>query len=1112
MGQERIDIAISERGSRVVRRDIAAIGTTSKKASKGVGFLKSALLGIGGALGIRELARFLDINTELRNKLIATGTAGSKLEGVYKQLLDISNNTRQSFEGTVTTYSRLAVGAEQLGLKQEELIGFTTSLNQAIAVSGATSIEAENAMVQLAQGMAAGALRGEELNSVLEQLPTVADVIAKEMGITRGELKNVAEQGKITAKVIIEAFKNARVELAEKFAKSVPTIGQSMAVLRNQFIVTVAEMDKVLDVSGKISVALLLLAINLPALGAALIDVGKALIVVTSAYLAFIASQKVGAIISAIGNWVTYRKAVAAGTVVTLGSAEAERQRAAALLASSVAASGSTATAARAAAATTAQTAAQLAGTQATAMQLAAERQSLAASLQGQITAQARTRTIAKLAEVRLAEASVMAQATRQEAALTTARAAGAAADAARARGLASVAAAQTASSAAAAKAAGSTSLFGQALAGARGAATGLSAALAANPIGLAVVAVVAAVTALVLFSDKISLGIDKVTSLSDLFTALGRSTKKVFNELSAAVEKAFIPIRKIIPEWALEVDLSLANMILGIAKRADSIVGTFVGVVSAIVTVFRELPDAIPAIFEEALNTSLQGIEDFVNNSIDLLNKVREFGGLSPLENVDFKIPQESNSAAKELGADVARSFNAGFDSQTTAQNAVKDILAEAQGIAKARIKAESLANKKDDSKDVSGGPKGGTSKQQTALDKLRGSLDASFKAKKDLAEATLILNNAEKAGILTTEKKAQLTELVNNKLRDQIDPLAAVNRGLDEESKLLELSSTQRELQVQTMAVVQDLKNEGIILTSQEIDQLKEKIALRNDAQKKGDLEASLLEQLNGAKRDQLGLDQAIMDLKNNGDITPQQADSLVLSQNSDLLGGTDLATQAAIEAEQAKFDRIAELRDQGLISEQVAAQAKDNIEKQSFQNRLKSASDYFGQIATLSRSKNKELAAIGKAAALAQAVVDGVAATQKALLAAPPPFNFALAALVGAAAAANVAEIAATTPGFAFGGDFTVGGQGATDSQNVAFRATPGETVSISTPTQNNEKERQAGNGKQSSGNGVTIVNLLDPSLLEDYLTSQEGEESIINTITRNADAVRVAVEGE
>lgn len=216
MAEERIDIVITERGSRVVKRNLEDIGEGAQKSADGVEFLKKALATTGATITAGELTRLLDTFTNLQNRLRATGLEAQNLTAVYQQLLGVANSTSSSFEGSVELYSRLAISSKELGLSQQELIDFTKSLNQAIILSGASATEAQAGLIQLSQGMASGTLRGDELRSVLEQLPAVADVIAKQLGVTRGELRKMGEDGKITANTILDAFQSARGELEDR--------------------------------------------------------------------------------------------------------------------------------------------------------------------------------------------------------------------------------------------------------------------------------------------------------------------------------------------------------------------------------------------------------------------------------------------------------------------------------------------------------------------------------------------------------------------------------------------------------------------------------------------------------------------------------------------------------------------------------------------------------------------------------------------------------------------------------------------------------------------------------------------------------------------------------
>jgi hypothetical protein len=133
----------------------------------------------------------------------------------------------------------------------------------------------------------------------------------------------------------------------------------------------------------------------------------------------------------------------------------------------------------------------------------------------------------------------------------------------------------------------------------------------------------------------------------------------------------------------------------------------------------------------------------------------------------------------------------------------------------------------------------------------------------------------------------------------------------------------------------------------------------------------------------------------------------------QVGQIVAGIKQQSNAADDA-RAMYAEIDRLRQADKLSEREAAQAKAQVNAQYHQLRLEQASSFFGNLATLSESSNKTLAAIGKAAAIAQATIDGILAVQKALASAPPPFNFALAAAAGVAAAVNVAKIAGLKEG--------------------------------------------------------------------------------------------------
>tara|TARA_R110000851_G_scaffold120002_1_gene248076 strand:- start:18234 stop:20288 length:2055 start_codon:yes stop_codon:yes gene_type:complete len=224
--------------------------------------MRNLFVGVGTGLLIRELVQLGDAFTNTQNR-IRTVTAGEQeLAIVTQNLFNIARETRSAFDATAEVYTRTALAAKNLGITQGETLEFTRSLNQAVVLSGASGTEAKAGLIQLSQGLASGALRGDELRSVLEQLPVVADVIADSLGITRGELRVLGATGAISADIILKAFREAREELAERFGKTVPTVSQAFTVLRNEVVRNVGALDSQTGATALLSTFILDLADN----------------------------------------------------------------------------------------------------------------------------------------------------------------------------------------------------------------------------------------------------------------------------------------------------------------------------------------------------------------------------------------------------------------------------------------------------------------------------------------------------------------------------------------------------------------------------------------------------------------------------------------------------------------------------------------------------------------------------------------------------------------------------------------------------------------------------------------------------------------------------------
>ena len=247
-------------GTRRVRQELQRTQTTANGLGRA---LASAFAAIGIAQAVRAAVNLVDTYTNLQNRLRTVTDSQAELAAVTDGLFAVAERTRSSFENTAELYARVALASRELGISQQQTLQFTESLNEAVILSGASAQEASAGLIQLSQGLASGTLRGDELRSVLEQLPVVADVIAESMGVTRGELRLLGAEGKINAEIVLRAFEEAREELAERFGETVPTISQGFQAIRNAAVRLAGQFDQSTGASAGLSRSLVVLADNL---------------------------------------------------------------------------------------------------------------------------------------------------------------------------------------------------------------------------------------------------------------------------------------------------------------------------------------------------------------------------------------------------------------------------------------------------------------------------------------------------------------------------------------------------------------------------------------------------------------------------------------------------------------------------------------------------------------------------------------------------------------------------------------------------------------------------------------------------------------------------------
>lgn len=255
LGRYETNIANAE------RKFDRAMSGIQRSASATEGLVSRAMSGITGALaGVSAIAlarSFLDIadtakklEAQLRLATAGFGSFAKAQEDVRR----IAADTRSGLEETASLYGNFARGAKELGASQDDAARATETFAKTLKISGADANQAASATLQFGQALAAGALRGDELNSVLEASPRLARLLTESMGKPIGEIKALGEAGELTADKLLNALTNQKFTagIDAEFRELPVTFDDAMTQVENAAIITFGAFDR----GGQFSTAL----------------------------------------------------------------------------------------------------------------------------------------------------------------------------------------------------------------------------------------------------------------------------------------------------------------------------------------------------------------------------------------------------------------------------------------------------------------------------------------------------------------------------------------------------------------------------------------------------------------------------------------------------------------------------------------------------------------------------------------------------------------------------------------------------------------------------------------------------------------------------------------
>lgn len=1050
MAQETITIIITENGSRVVKRNLEEVGESASKASEGVAQLKEMLAGIGIGLSIRELAHDMDEYVNSVNRLTAIGTPLNDLSAVYERLFAISQTTHTAMQTTVNLYQRLHAGMQDLGYSENQTLAFTEQLSKAFVTSGATSVELKYAMQDLAHGLAAGTINGRELNGILRETPSVAALMAKALNVTTGELKGLIKTGGITTDALVQGFARIAPIIDDVFGKRITTIHQALTNLGNAWDRAIGQEGVASGVYQKVVAGLVSLGTHMDTIIKIALSVGAA----------FIPWLVIPAIVTGVASAILY-----------LGAA---------MMANPVLAFISLMTGA--------------------AVALYQFRDSINLGIDA-------TSTLGDLLQTVWDKGRLGASQTASDVANVT--------DKVKALGIASSTAGEKFQE------------LNSKVEGTKTAFDKIGTMAYAFDLALAAIGTLGAAFKLVVAA---ALEAGAIVGVA-IFSIIQGLVNGIIVLINAAIEGLNkLPGVAITALGKIDVTSAGIKFLDGLDDEAAKAAKEFDKTIGDGLQVGRE---------GGAFYKALQGMkEDIGKTSRERLSKP------TPGTALDDQGPRHPpvEEGKKGKKGDELQSLLDKWDHVNKAVDEYnKAINIIAKGVASGRLTEEAgtefLGFMKDEIKD-----------------KAIGNYDAVAKATGKYKIEIHDLKGFLDAGIISQNEFSHAMEVATARSKDAKDPLGAVTRTLEEQAKASHLLGIEKALENKMREESKSLLAKGIILYDGETNKLNE-TGLALKAKTKLQLEDTAVGNQATAAYDQIvapletykaalkGLDE----LLNNNVISQQQYDkALADAKYASLKGSTDIgsgiergfekfkssASDLATQSEnvfttaidgmnnalasfasggKVNFSQLA----QSIMSD-IAKMVLKWLELQAVQSLLGPAGAGGGGSGGGSGSGGGGLGggggggiggligAIGKGIGSLGGGAAGAAGPLQGPMESGATLDNSFWSNIGTGIG-NAWTSFTTWLGFAGGGSFDVGGSGGTDSQMVAFRASPNERVTVSRPDQDSRTQA----APASSPSNIHIINSIDPKETLAHMSTSDGDRVIVNAIQRNKTAVRTVI---
>lgn len=212
-----------------------------------------ALAFLGVTLSLGNIIRMVDEWKVVNGQVALTTKNQQESLMVQKELYRMAIDTRQAYESTATLYASVARNSSELGKSAEDVLGFTEDVSRAMMIGGGSAASQQAALIQLGQALGSGVLRGDELNSIMEQAPRLAKAIAEGMGTTIGQLRVLGKEGKLTAIDVFDAIRKSSEKLKREMGKIPWTVNQAGVRVSNTLGNLFSKLEKKTGVVSSIA-------------------------------------------------------------------------------------------------------------------------------------------------------------------------------------------------------------------------------------------------------------------------------------------------------------------------------------------------------------------------------------------------------------------------------------------------------------------------------------------------------------------------------------------------------------------------------------------------------------------------------------------------------------------------------------------------------------------------------------------------------------------------------------------------------------------------------------------------------------------------------------------